>query len=186
MRLRRAPREVYRLYDEDEYLAGVTWEQEQSTAVLATTSTGALRLRRAFSVAILLGVTGALGVVIALNTTVSQRVGSGRRLGLRYRPGASVLVASNGARQSAKPRSPDMAGLADRLAPRSRPAVAVAGSARLSVRLRHSAAPMHDWGVSRTEAATATRTSHAEIAASGSVLRVASATSEPAEFGFER
>jgi hypothetical protein len=78
--LRRTPREVYRLYAEDEYLAGATWESSAEPA--STTGASDLRRRRALSAAILLGAMGAVGSLLALNS-ISQPRAAGRRMAHR-------------------------------------------------------------------------------------------------------
>lgn len=78
MRLpRRAPREVYRLYSEEEYLAGATWEQGTEPVAAARGLTD-VRRHRAFSATILLGAASAVGALVALNS-LHQSSSSGRR-----------------------------------------------------------------------------------------------------------
>jgi len=96
MRLpRRAPREVYRLFDEDEYLAGATWEPDVD-AVTARSLKDSL-WPRIVSAAILLGTTGAVGGLVLLNSLTHLR-GSGRRAGPRISsaagPAASTTVSA--------------------------------------------------------------------------------------------
>ncbi len=99
MRLpRRAPREVYRLYDEEEYLAGATWEPSvelpDTEASADPSSSPDLRRRRMTSAAILVGAASAVGAVIALNTLhQSPRNGrgeDGRARSTRAKPTAAV------------------------------------------------------------------------------------------------
>jgi len=71
---RRAPREVYRLYGEHEYLAGAGHELHTSQA---RTRAGENRRLRVASVATLLGAVGAFGGAIALNMPPGS---TGRRL----------------------------------------------------------------------------------------------------------
>jgi hypothetical protein len=86
---RRAPREVYRVFDEDEYLAGATWEPDRkSVAVRRSTE---LRWPRILSAAILIGTTGAVGGLVLLSSLSHPR-GSGRRSGLRMPLAASFAA----------------------------------------------------------------------------------------------
>jgi hypothetical protein len=93
MLLRRAPREVYRVYDEDEYLAGATWEPDVESAPAPVPSD--LRRRRILSAAILLGATSAVGGAIALNG-LTQSQGSSRRHGARMRLATAESAVSTG------------------------------------------------------------------------------------------
>lgn len=163
---RRAPREVYRLYDEDEYLAGATWEQGAEPAVTATQIPTALRLRRIVSAAILLGATGVVGGLIALNS-LSQQRWSGRRPGARMRlvtAFAARSIASTGPNTShSRHRAP-----ARRVPPSWR-----------SDRSRRPPTPRHV--VRSVDVAMAA--SPAPVSASA---YVASDTAHQTEFGFER
>ncbi len=88
MRLpRRAPREAYRLYTEDEYLAGASWDVDDDVA--PEEARPHPRRRRVVSVAVLLGATGAVGGVIALDSSQPRR--SARPQNARVR--ASVALA---------------------------------------------------------------------------------------------
>ncbi len=87
---RRAPREVYRVYDEDEFLAAAgheqAWEAPAATA-------GAGRARRLVSAAMLFGAVGAVGGLIALNG-LAPPTGTGRRIGGGLRAAAGLLISS--------------------------------------------------------------------------------------------
>jgi len=87
--LRRAPREVYRIYGEREYLAGAGCESQPELAHAPER-----RRRRIASVALLLGALGAFGGVVALNTLPQLRGSGGRRLGVSPRPTAHTLIAA--------------------------------------------------------------------------------------------
>jgi hypothetical protein len=88
--LRRAPREVYRVYDEDEFLAAAgheqAWEAPAATA-------GAGRARRLASTAMLFGAVGAVGGLIAVNCLAPPK-GTGRRVGGGLRAAAGLLISS--------------------------------------------------------------------------------------------
>jgi hypothetical protein len=175
--LGRAPREVYRVYDEDEYLAGETWGQRRTAADASEAGAHGKRLRRTLSLAILIAAAGAFGAVVALNVFTQSRV-TGRRFGSRHRSAASSLVASSGAhlrvRQRTYVRAPARR---DGAFPRVE---TVADAARSRVRMRHSSWSAH----LRQELAAA-----AVVGASRDPEQTTSpavAEAEPAEFGFER
>jgi hypothetical protein len=66
--LRRAPREVYRLYDEEAFVAGADQEERRESTA---TPPGGRRLRRIAGTTTLLAAMGATGGVIALSRVVS-------------------------------------------------------------------------------------------------------------------
>jgi len=74
--LRRAPREVYRLYGEDEFFATSTPGEDHATA--EHRRKGSRRLQRFAGVAILLAVVGVVGGMVAI-TSVSRVAGARRR-----------------------------------------------------------------------------------------------------------
>jgi hypothetical protein len=74
--LRRTPREVYRLFDEDEFFAGADRVERRERAI---TPPGGRRLRRIAGTTTLLAAMGATGGVIALNRMVAVG-GAGRPL----------------------------------------------------------------------------------------------------------
>jgi hypothetical protein len=81
--LRRRPREVYRVYTEDEYLDGAgsepaTVEQSPVAAEPGRKLMGEGRLRRAAGMAMLAGAVGAVGGVVVANSSRGHR-GAGRR-----------------------------------------------------------------------------------------------------------
>jgi hypothetical protein len=83
--LRRRPREVYRVYTEDEYLDGAgsepaTVEQSPVAAEPGRKLMGESRLRRAAGMAMLAGAVGAVGGVVVANSSRAHR-GAGRRPG---------------------------------------------------------------------------------------------------------
>jgi hypothetical protein len=63
--LRRRPREIYRVYSEEEYLGGAGSELGAGTE---SASAGTHRLHRIVGVAVLVGATGMVGAVVALNS----------------------------------------------------------------------------------------------------------------------
>lgn len=85
--LRRRPREVYRVFTEEEYLNGAeldldlgTGGERPATAEPARRSSNPPRLRRVAGAAMLVGAIGAVGGVVALNGVGAHRV-PGRRTG---------------------------------------------------------------------------------------------------------
>jgi hypothetical protein len=92
----RAPREVYRLYSEEEYLSSVGCEETAplSVAALDTTDT---RLRRMLGAALLLGTIGAVGTLVALDSLSQPRVAGRRLAAVRPRPvtGTPVVAPSD-------------------------------------------------------------------------------------------
>jgi hypothetical protein len=91
--LRRAPRTVYRVFDEEEYLSG-SGEEECFTA---PASGAHRRLRRAASAAMLVGTVSAIGGLVTLSDVWPVR-GSGRRLGVGLRDLAGALISPRAAR----------------------------------------------------------------------------------------
>jgi hypothetical protein len=73
--LRRAPREIYRVYSEEEYLSGAVAELGAGTEL---TSGGERHFHRAAGVTMLVGATGAVGAIVVLNSAwVHTGVGRG-------------------------------------------------------------------------------------------------------------
>jgi hypothetical protein len=130
--LRRRPREVYRVYAEEEYLRGAEAELATSCewpkAVASTgRSFGSLRVRRMVAVTMLVGVTGTVGGAIVHNSslfTSHRRAGRAARhllAATRSRPSRPPVVVSSQAkpvrRVVARPRSSSNRNLAQRGAP---------------------------------------------------------------------
>jgi hypothetical protein len=63
-RLRRAPREIYRVYSEEEYLSGAGTELGAESELA---SAGERHFHRAAGVTMLVGVAGAVGAIVVLN-----------------------------------------------------------------------------------------------------------------------
>jgi hypothetical protein len=113
--LRRRPREVYRVYTEEDYLNGAGSEPEPVDELPVAAEPGCKlvgerRLRRAAGVAMLAGAVGTVGGVVAANSSRAHR-GAGRR--------SESLIART--RSSKVLRSPALTGA---LAASSSPAVA--------------------------------------------------------------
>jgi hypothetical protein len=91
--LRRAPREVYRVYDEEEFFA----RADRDECFGSTGASGEPRLRRVAGVTVLLAAAGAVGGLIAI-TSLSAATGARRRVGARRLattgPPASARAAS--------------------------------------------------------------------------------------------
>jgi hypothetical protein len=88
---RRAPREVYRVYTEDEYLRGVDGGLPDIAGLPAN---GQNRLRRIAGAALLMGACGAVGGVLALGG-FAPATGAARRMRLGGRASRGRLVAAN-------------------------------------------------------------------------------------------
>jgi hypothetical protein len=107
--LRPAPREVYRLYDEEAFLARDGRRDDPS---LEASDEEWLRLRRATVAVMLLGAIGALGALISLNG-LHPANGVSRRLGARLRAasrpsaplGVSRVQVSNSRASRGRPRA---------------------------------------------------------------------------------
>jgi hypothetical protein len=88
--LRRAPREVYRLYGEREYLAGAGCELGPARP---ERSGGESQRMRITSVAMLLAALGTLGGVVVLNWPGQLRRTPAHRVGARWRTAPAPLIA---------------------------------------------------------------------------------------------
>jgi hypothetical protein len=101
---RRAPREVYRVYTEDEYLAGV---DERLPDIAGLPADAQNRLRRIAGAALLMGACGAVGGVLALGG-FAPATGPTRRMRLGGRAVRGHLVAANSgsSREEAKVKRP--------------------------------------------------------------------------------
>jgi hypothetical protein len=86
---RGAPREVYRVYTEDDYLAGVDGPLETA----AVTAEAEHTLRRVAGAAMLVGAFAAVGGVLAFNG-LSPSAGTARRLGASVRGARGRLIAA--------------------------------------------------------------------------------------------
>ena len=78
--LRRTPREVYRVYDADEFLAGI---ESGTDSMAAAPAAGGRRGGRAAGAALLAGAVGAVGALIALNVQRPAPAASPGRAGWR-------------------------------------------------------------------------------------------------------
>jgi hypothetical protein len=183
--LRRAPREVYRLYGEEEFLACAGGGEERAAATAVVV---ARRLHRVAGATALLAATGAVGGLLAI-------AGPSLVVGDRRRVGAGLLVAT---RSLASPRAarahvwrePPGSYGSRQLSVRDRPADRAhvarrAGASRVGASRAGAQRPLLDVASDRQGAP-------AEVAAPASVVRLtASAASQPrqpgqSEFGFER
>lgn len=84
--LRRAPREVYRVYDEEQFLA-CAGHDEPFEAVSAS---GERRLQRVAGATMLVAVTGAVGGLVAITSLSSTAGGARRSSGLLAAAGAAL------------------------------------------------------------------------------------------------
>lgn len=187
--LRRAPREVYRVYDEQEFFA----EDARGEHVLgAGRQAGSLRLHRVAGATIVLAVTGAVGGVIAIAGTPSSGGRSAHRVSTRLLAATGSLLAARGrvwhapAGARGPRRGSSQAALA-RDVKHTRALASAANGAREQVRsLASTAAPK----LARAPVDREALASVARNVASASA-GVASAPADPrqprqSEFGFER
>jgi hypothetical protein len=197
-RLRRRPREVYRVYTEDEYLGGAGLEvatvgEWPPAAEPARKGAGERRLRRAAGMAMLAGTVGAVGGLVVMTGSWAHR-GAGRRPG-------SLVAATRSPRGARSPAVVDssaapswLAGARRSLVMRSR--VARAGRHRRVARTR---LPIHPRGgvavvvdyVPRSSSGKASVTTFAAGGATAADASTGAATpraaaGKQAEFGFER
>jgi hypothetical protein len=181
--LRRAPREVYRVYDEEEFLADAPYDERADASHVGA---GEPRLKRLATVTLLLAAVGALGGLVVLAGASS--VARGRRRGARTSAAAARLV-PGGTRRRRERVSSRVHG---RLIVGARPTRLVRSPHRTGRHTRILAAPrprgtgMIDVAVSASGAglvnATA-RVSVADLRASASAVRL---PQQRVEFGFER
>jgi hypothetical protein len=181
MLLRRAPREVYRVYGEDEFFAYTGGEERFE---IAAPRIGEQRLHRVAGVTMLLAATGAVGGLIAIASLSS--VGSdGRRVRVGLLAATASLLPSRAARGQVWREGPGLHGRDDRSV-RDRRARRRTTQDRQAARVR----PVPPAGVPpadvRPEVAAV-----AEGTPTASVARDAGASAEPqpsgqSQFGFER
>jgi hypothetical protein len=195
MLLRRAPREVYRVYGEDEFFAYTGGEERFEVGVPRI---GERRLHRLAGVTMLLAATGAVGGLIAIASLSS--VGDGRRVRVGLLAAAASLLPSRAARGQVWRERPGLHGLDDRSV-RDRWARRRTAQDRPAARVRpvrpagvHPAG-VHPAGVHPAGVHPAGVRPEATVVAEGtptaSAARDAGASAEPqpsgqSQFGFER
>jgi hypothetical protein len=180
--LRRAPREVYRVYGEHEFLADAC--HDEGFAAVAS-ETGPRRLHRMAGATMLLAAMGAVGGLIAL-TSLSSVARGGRRVRADLLAATGSLISSRAARahvwrERAGSGAPGHQSVRERQADRIRSARSAATRPRAAaVGLRHPLAPIEAPAPAPIEAPPA---SVARLTA-----RASSALRQPgqSEFGFER
>jgi hypothetical protein len=91
--LRRAPREVYRVYGEEEFFTCATNGEHME---LATPATGVRRLYRIAGATMVLAAMGAVGALVAIASR--SAAGDGRRVGAGLLAATGSLASSRGAR----------------------------------------------------------------------------------------
>jgi hypothetical protein len=191
MRLpRRAPREVYRVYREDEFLSDAADHDHREAvsrgsagrsghAQAGTQGAGNRRLRGAAGAAMLLGVVGALGGVTLMSSVLSSR-------GRVRRPGAGERAATGSSAPSRLPGPPTPRRRSDRGRSRRRDGGqgdhAGTGPRRRAARGRGRAL-VHDL---RRRAAALAGASATGVTSPTEGARPASTLSPTREFGFER
>jgi hypothetical protein len=193
--LRRAPREVYRLYDEQEFFGQAAGEEPFQ---VAAPQAGVRWLHRVAGATVLLAVTGAVGGVVAGAGPPSVK-GGGRavRSSLLAATGSLLAARARVSQEAAGARSwarSSQAALARDVKHARALAAAVNGAREQARSLASTAAPrLPRAPVDREVLASVARNVASASAgvASASTAGVASASagvreSQPAEFGFER
>jgi hypothetical protein len=182
--LRRAPREVYRVYTEEEFFDGGMDEEPFASAI--SVGTGERRLRRLAGAALLVGAVGAVGGIVVA-TSVRPVRGSKRRSGTDVRaPGRTAITAPASARVAAHPdahtrpphaRSQQMASIIVRgSGPRQG---RMLGTRERSALWRHA-------GVTRREAVLVPATATPRNLVRATVRQTSEGQQPRAEFGFEQ
>jgi hypothetical protein len=188
--LQRAPREVYRVYDEEEFFE----RADRDERLEPTGATGERRLQRVAGVTVLLAAAGALGGLIAI-TSLSAATGARRRVGAR-------LLATTGSPVSARAAAAHMWRASPSVGPLRRPSVRgqdIARPAGRVVLVRHGGTPRRAAAPQRAPVSEgspelavheqSTPVAAATPAQPVSPVASASATAQRAgqsEFGFER
>ncbi|MGP0102885.1 MAG: hypothetical protein ACLPUT_14855 [Solirubrobacteraceae bacterium] len=185
--LRRAPREVYRVYGEEEFLACADRDERSEST---TSGAGERRLHRVAGATMLLAVAGAVGGLIAI-TSLSAAAGARRRVGARLLAATGSFTSSRVARAhvwrepagsgwSAQRRMQESHAGPVRVAPRTRaprraaaPQLAIASERTPVVAVRRQGTPI----------AVATPAQAVRLTASAAAQ---SQRSGQSEFGFER
>jgi hypothetical protein len=196
--LRRAPREVYRVYGEREFLADACHDERFEAAL---SEIWPRRLQRVAGTTMLLAATGAVGGLIAI-TSLSSVAGDGRGVRADLLAATRSLISSRAGRAHVwreGPGSdvPHRQSVPDRLADRIRNVrSAAARPSTAAVAVRHPTPPIQAAASRPTEAATSGPTEAAAPAPieapPASVARVTATASSQArqsgqsEFGFER
>jgi hypothetical protein len=194
--LRRAPREVYRVYGEQEFLEGAdhaealpplarACEDRRANARSAAPGGGGRHLRRVTGTALLVGAVGAVGAVTAASGLLSGR-GPGRRIGESRRASLGPLVASHVSRAPIwRARAPRT--LRSALRPASQPMRTGQGLAVVRRRglARGGRRPGVEIAVERPQHPPAVQASVAGLTATAGAPAGAQRPMHP-EFGFER
>jgi hypothetical protein len=188
--LRRAPREVYRVYDEEEFFARADRDERMEP----TGATGERRLQRVAGVTVLLAAAGAVGGLIAI-TSLSAATGARRRVGARLLATTGSPVSARAAAAHVWRASPSV----DALRRPSVPGQEVAQPAGRVALVHHGGIPRRAAAaqrapVSEGSPALAVREQSTPVvdatpAQPASAVASASATAQRAgqsEFGFER
>ncbi len=193
--LRRAPREVYRVYGEDEFFARVDHDERPEPTAPGM---GARRLRRMAGATMLLAVTGAVGGLVVI-ASLPAASGTRRRAGTGLLSATRSFAASRASRGQVW-REPAVSGVthlqsirrgdADRVDARARAtATAIAIGRKRAVALpRHALVSAQTTAVAvsgqgAAVAAVANSSQPVRMTASASVVQQRSGQSE---FGFER
>jgi hypothetical protein len=186
MLLRRAHREVYRVYSEEEFFTCVDHEERSEPAG----AVGERRLQRVAGATVLLAAAGAVGGVIAI-TSMSSTTGVRRRTGARLLAATRSFMYPRSARAHVWRESSSADGLRRRemRARQMGKRVGAVASARHSeslwrTALQHPIASEETAGFAVGEQSTPAATPAQPVRAMAS----AAATSQPSgqEFGFER
>lgn len=181
--LRRAPREVYRVYDEEEFFAADAREEHVQAAAPGT---GVRWPQRVAGATVLLAVTAAVGGVVAIAGTRPAR-GGGRRAGASLLAATGSLVSARARvwRAPAGSGGPRRQGSPSRRArdvPPSWARARVAIGARAEARPRLASASPRLRPVQVEAAVASARVAQPAAVSASAGVRVPG----PAEFGFER
>jgi hypothetical protein len=177
--LRRAPREVYRVYDEEEFLA---YADGGECSQVTMSGVGGRRLHRVASATMLVAAIGAVGGLVAI-VGLSSVAGDRRRVGAGLLTATGSFASSRAARihiwrerAGSRPRHQSAR---DRWAERVR-GVRRAGVSRAGARLSVLAA------ASRRQISPAEVVAPASVARLTATVSAESQRSGQSEFGFER
>ena len=197
--LRRPPREVYRVYTEEEYLNGAGLEPAVALAEVwpvaaARIAAHARRLHRVVGMALLAGAVGTVGGVVAANNPWAHR-GVGRRPGSLVAEARSPRVVRSRITRSSVLARPVVAHRSTRLPARPHGGVAVvvdyapsapAGGVVAPSASEHGSAAAPPVGAGTTTASPADEAPAPVATASAATERAGAGAGSRAEFGFER
>jgi hypothetical protein len=175
--LRRAPREVYRVYSEEEFFAIADRDERFDSSG----ATGERRLHRVAGATVLLAVTGAVGGLIAI-ASLSAATGARRRVGASRLASTRPFISAPATRSRVLRESHGV-GRARRPDPHRQRDARRAGPARAVPRSLAVATPVRS---ARPTASAAVATAARPLRMTASSAAAAPQASGQSEFGFER